>query len=146
MRLRSIAKLLLVALLAGTSLVACGDDDSGVGTGSADGASGQTDLAAGDPADDNDDPSDAADAGSDEGGPDGSGGFEVSEDLELRAAVTGIKVAMMADEVEVVDSVIHVYMGENALLAPGTECMIATKGAPDGVSVVIHRDGTETPC
>lgn len=143
MRLPSVAKLLLLALLAGTSLVACGDDDSGSGAGSSDGASGQTDLAAEDPADGTGDAGDAGDPGSDEGG---SGGFEASEDLELRAAARGIKVALRADEVEVVDGVIHVYIDEGALLSAGTECVVASTAASDGVSVVIHRDGTETPC
>ena len=68
-----------------------------------------------------------------------------SDDVELGAAATGLKVALMAEDVEVEGTTIHVYLEDGARV-PGGPCTVALATVPDEATVVIHQDGEETTC
>lgn len=67
-----------------------------------------------------------------------------SDDVELSAAAAGLKAGLMAEDVEVEGTTVHVYL-EDGKWVPGA-CTLARGVLPDGATAVIHQDGEETVC
>ena len=88
------------------------------------------------------------DSGADDGGADSEPSSSEASDVPgLRLAAIALRVALLAEEVEVDGNTIHVYARErDENVTKEGECLIAAQTVPEGATVVIHRGGTETTC
>lgn len=51
---------------------------------------------------------------------------------------------LLAEEVEIDGNTIHIYVKRDVNVTG--ECLIAAQTVPEGATVIIHGDGTETTC
>lgn len=131
------ARSMLAATLTAMVLVvgACSSDDGGTDTAAVDTEAPAPDAANSDAGQGADGDTDADDAPS-------------SDDAELDAIAFGLRVSLQAERVEVEGNTVHIYIEptDRVVAGAGSECIVATRVVPEGTTVILHRDGTETTC
>lgn len=75
-------------------------------------------------------------------------GGETPGNSELDAIALGLRVSLQAERVEVIGDTIHIYpkVSDGVVPGAGSECVVASRVVPEGITVIVHRDGGETTC
>ncbi len=141
---RSLAALALATLL----LVGCGggrdDEAEDAPTTEASGDMGGTEDSGADST------GDGGDAGADTGIAEGIGGEDAADALDavrLESKGDALVTATNAERYEVEDGVLHLYLGDEARVPEGTECIILGSVLTGDEQAVVHlADGSEVTC